>query len=106
MPHMTGPESDRLETGNAKLETLRPTRRRFLRTAAAAGALAAGATRVRAAKDFGSRVLGANERLVMGIIGSGGMGRHHMHRFKAAGVEWGGVCDVYSENLAEGMKIA
>jgi predicted dehydrogenase len=81
------------------------TRRTFLSTAAAAGALAVGARRT-TAKEFGSRVLGANERLVMGIIGSGGMGRHHMVRFKAAGVEWGGVSDVYSENLAEGMKIA
>lgn len=90
-------------SGNKKQHV---SRRTFLSTAAAAGALAVGVKRVRAAKDFGQRVLGANERLVMGIIGSGGMGRHHMYRFKAAGVEWGGVCDVYSENLAEGMKAA
>jgi predicted dehydrogenase len=81
-------------------------RRTFLNTAALGAGALAFASQVRAAKDFGERVLGSNERLVMGIIGSGGMGRHHMHRFKAAGVEWGGVADVYSENLKAGMEIA
>ena len=51
-------------------------------------------------------ILGANERVVMGIIGSGGMGRGHMNRFKNLGVEWGGVCDVYDVNLQKGMDIA
>jgi len=54
----------------------------------------------------GRRVLGANDKVVMGIIGSGGMGRHHMNVFKEQGVEWAAVCDVYEKNLAEGLKIA
>ncbi|HEX2520701.1 MAG TPA: twin-arginine translocation signal domain-containing protein, partial [Terriglobia bacterium] len=51
-------------------------------------------------------ILGANERIVMGIVGSGGMGRGHMTRLKNLGVEWGGVCDVYDVNLQKGMDIA
>lgn len=49
---------------------------------------------------------GANEKVVMGIIGSGGMGRHHMNVFKKHGVEWAAVADVYEPNLQEGLKIA
>jgi predicted dehydrogenase len=55
------------------------------------------------------RVLGANERVVMGIIGSGGRGRGLMQLFlkaKTCPVEFAGVCDVYEANLAQGMQIA
>jgi len=82
-------------------------RRQFLGRAAAgvgAGWLAAGA-RARTARAQAA-VAGANERIVMGIIGSGGMGRHHMDRLKAMGVEWAAVADVYEPNLNEGLKIA
>ena len=68
-------------------------RRQFLRstrTGVAAALVATSRTRP---------ILGANERIVMGIIGSGGMGRGHMTRLKNLGVEWGGVCDVYDVNL-------
>ena len=52
------------------------TRRVFLNKTVATGWAAAIATsRTRP-------ILGANERVVMGIIGSGGMGRHHMNKFK------------------------
>jgi len=77
-------------------------------TAAGVGAglvAGAGARRV-LAQTAGSGVLGANERIVMGIIGSGGMGRGHMHNFKKFGVQWAAVCDVYEPNRQEGLKIA
>lgn len=77
------------------------TRRGFLNQAA----VGAGAVALMSAR---SRTLaaGANERVRMGIIGSGGMGRHHMNVFKEKGVQWIAVSDVYEPSLAEGMKIA
>jgi predicted dehydrogenase len=77
------------------------TRRGFLNQAAAgAGAVALMSARSR------TMAAGANERIRMGIIGSGGMGRHHMNVFKEQGVEWIAVSDVYEPSMAEGMKIA
>ena len=81
------------------------TRREFLNSAAVGvGALAAG-TRAMAAPKSG-RVLGANDRIRMGSIGSGGMGRHHMRAFKGENVDWVAVCDIYEHSLNEGLKIA
>ncbi|MGH2524502.1 MAG: Gfo/Idh/MocA family protein, partial [Anaerolineales bacterium] len=60
-----------------------------------------------AAPIVSKRVLGANDRVVMGIIGSGGMGRGHMKRFlNQGGMEWAAVCDVYEPNLQQGLQIA
>jgi predicted dehydrogenase len=83
-------------------------RRRFLNTAAGASAAVLGARRLAAqAIKPGRRVLGANDRIVMGIIGAGGMGRGHMENFQnVGGMEWAAVCDVYEPNLQKGMKIA
>lgn len=76
-------------------------RRSFLKTAAAAAA------------GFGvapmfvpHSAFGANERVVLAIIGSGGRGRGLMREFMAQGVQFGAVCDVYKPNLAEGVKLA
>src|SRR5213593_1506956 len=75
-------------------------RRTFLGKTAQVGVAAAIAT------SKTRPILGANERVQMGIIGSGGMGRNHMNRFKGQGVEWVGVCDVYDMNLQKGLEIA
>ncbi len=54
-----------------------------------------------------SRVLGANDRIAMALIGSGGRGRGVMRIFlKNPGVEFSTICDVYEANIAEGIKIA
>jgi len=54
-----------------------------------------------------SRVLGANDRIAMALIGSGGRGRGVMQIFlKNPGVEFSTICDVYEANIAEGIKIA
>jgi len=53
-----------------------------------------------------SRVLGANERLRGGVIGSGGRGRLLTAEFKEIGVEMAAVCDVYKPNLELGLKQA
>ncbi|GMV96530.1 MAG: Gfo/Idh/MocA family oxidoreductase [Phycisphaerae bacterium] len=97
-------------------------RRQFLNTATAAGAgalLAGGCTpggrggtgRYLSGQPIAAprpgRVLGANDRIVLGIIGAGGMGRGHMNNFlKVGGTEWAAVCDVFEPNLNEGLKIA
>jgi predicted dehydrogenase len=53
-----------------------------------------------------SRVIGADERIRVGVIGSGGRGRLLNAEFKEVGAEVAAVCDVYEPNLAAGMKIA
>lgn len=55
-----------------------------------------------------SRVLGANDRIRMGIIGSGGRGRSVMGSFLKVSpqVEFIQVCDVYEVNQNEALKMA
>ncbi|MCW5980786.1 MAG: Gfo/Idh/MocA family oxidoreductase [Bryobacteraceae bacterium] len=52
------------------------------------------------------RVLGANERLRGGVIGSGGRGQYLSGEFKEIGAEIAAVCDVYEPNLQGGLKAA
>ncbi len=71
-----------------------PTRRDFLisTTATAATALAS------------SRVLGANDRIQVGFIGYGLIGRQHVHDFKNhPDVETAALCDVYEPRLRQGL---
>jgi predicted dehydrogenase len=77
-------------------------RRAFLKKSAAAsiGALVAPAV------FSTSNVLGANEKIVMGVIGPGGRGRGVMKTHQAQGVEFRAVCDIYKPNLYEGLKLA
>jgi predicted dehydrogenase len=75
-------------------------RRDFIHGTARAGLAAAAAPLV------SNRILGANDRIVMAIIGAGGMGRGHMRYFQKEGCEWAAVCDVYEPNRLEGLKIA
>lgn len=51
-------------------------------------------------------VLGANEQIVMGIIGSGGRGRGVMQMHMKEGVKFAAVCDVYEPNLKAGLEMA
>ncbi|MBS1786295.1 MAG: Gfo/Idh/MocA family oxidoreductase [Acidobacteria bacterium] len=78
-------------------------RRRFI---ANAGATVAGAG-VFTAHSY-SRVLGANDRIQMGIIGSGGRGRSVMGSFNKfpEQVEFIHVCDVYEPNVNAGLKLS
>lgn len=75
-------------------------RRKFLGRSAAVG------LGVLSHPTFSGKVFGANDRIVMGIIGAGGMGRGHMDNFKDQGVEWAAVCDVYELNASAGLEIA
>lgn len=53
-----------------------------------------------------TRVRGANDRLRVGVIGSGGRGQYLTANFKELGVEMAAVCDVYEPNLEAGLKAA
>ncbi len=86
----------------------RHTRRRFLRQATA------GATAAIAAPYFvPARVLGADgatppsDRIVMGVIGQGGMGLHNLGEFvKEPDVQVVAVCDVDESHLNQGVAKA
>jgi len=72
-------------------------RRNFVKTASAATLSA----------SMYSRVLGANERLNVAVIGCGRMGQHNISVQKGTGlVDVTAVCDVYESNLQEGMNLA
>ncbi|MDZ7315465.1 MAG: Gfo/Idh/MocA family oxidoreductase [candidate division KSB1 bacterium] len=72
-------------------------RRRFLQTAGAS---------VLAASSY-SRVIGANERLAVAVIGCGRMGQHNISVMKGTGLaDVVAVCDVYEPNLQEGLRLA
>lgn len=75
-------------------------------TAAGVGAGLMASAGARVVRAQTTNVLGANEKVVMGIIGSGGMGRGHMETFKKFGVEWAAVADVYETNRNKGLAIA
>lgn len=64
------------------------------------------ATAVGVAAMNGARVLGANERIRCGTIGTGNRGEYLTARCKEQGVEVTAVCDVYEPNLQDGLKAA
>ena len=67
------------------LESNTTNRRRFLGAAAAA--------------SYG-RILGANDRLQLGLIGCGERGRHDMSNFvKAGNVDVVALCDIWGDNI-------
>jgi predicted dehydrogenase len=76
------------------------TRRKFMRNTAAVGLGVLGKP------SFSGKVFGANDRVVMGVIGTGGMGRSHMVNFQDQGAEWAAACDVYGVNLDAALEIA
>ncbi len=51
-------------------------------------------------------VLGANDRIRLGLIGCGRQGVDNMGHFIKQGVEVAAVCDVYEPNLQNGLKAA
>src|SRR6266545_2008771 len=54
-----------------------------------------------------SRVLGANDRIRLGIVGTGGRGSYLMGEAnRAGGIQWVAVCDAWDVRQAEGAKLA
>ena len=78
------------------------TRREFLKDTAFAGAGAAVLGGLAPA-----RVLGANDRIRLGVLGSGHRARYDMEMFmKVPGVEVVAVCDVFASARAKALEIA
>src|SRR5579863_1629212 len=75
-------------------------RRKFMGKTAAVG------LGVLAHPAFSARVFGANDRVVMGIIGSGGRGRGVMQGFVDQGADFAAVSDVYQINSELGLETA
>ena len=53
-----------------------------------------------------TKVLGANDRIRLGVIGMGRQGLDDMQNFMRHGVEVAAVCDVYQPNLDKGLAAA
>ncbi len=77
-------------------------RRDFIKRAAASSA---GLSLAMSGASTG-RVLGANDRIRLGLIGCGRQGRDNMENFRRQGVEIAAVCDVYEPNLRKGLAAA
>lgn len=76
------------------------TRREFLKDSAIAGAAVLGGLTP-------SRVLGANDRIRLGVLGSGHRARYVMEFFKKSpDVEVAAICDIYGPARAEALKAA
>lgn len=52
------------------------------------------------------RIIGANDRPNVGLIGAGGRGRFLAGEFREIGFQIPAVCDVYQPNLEAGLKVA
>ena len=90
------------------------TRRTFLKNSVATGStvgLAASAAKagglIGAARAMSTSILGANERVGLGLIGCGGRGREDMKNFlkQDPTLEMSAVCDVDDAMLAEAQKL-
>jgi predicted dehydrogenase len=77
-------------------------RRAFMHRAAGTGA----AVSMSLAGPLTRRVLGANERVRVGVIGTGRQGISNLKAFQRHGAEIVAVCDVYEPNLGKGKTAA
>jgi predicted dehydrogenase len=77
-------------------------RRDFIKRAAAVTA----ATSISMAGLSTDKVLGANDRIRLGVIGMGRQGTDNMQNFMKHGVEVAGVCDVFDPSLQKGLQAA
>lgn len=53
-----------------------------------------------------TKVIGSNDRIRLGVIGTGQQGVSDMQNFMKCGVEVAAVCDVYRPNLEKGLAAA
>jgi predicted dehydrogenase len=77
-------------------------RRNFLKRAA----LTTAGASIAVSGLSGRSVLGANDKVVIGLIGCGRQGIDNMQHFMRHGAEVAAVCDVYQPNLDKGLKAA
>jgi predicted dehydrogenase len=77
-------------------------RRVFMKRAAGAST----ALSISMAGPLTRRALGANDRVRVGVIGTGRQGISNLKAFKEHGAEIAAVCDVYAPNLEKGKQLA
>jgi predicted dehydrogenase len=77
-------------------------RRDFIKRAA----LTTGGVSLSMAGFSTTNVMGANDRIRLGVIGTGKQGVDDMKHFMQLGVEVAAVCDVYEPNLSKGLEAA
>jgi predicted dehydrogenase len=77
-------------------------RRDFMKRAA----LTTGGVSLSMAGMSTTNVMGANDRIRLGVIGTGKQAVYDMQAFMQHGVEVGAVCDVYQPNLDKGLAAA
>jgi predicted dehydrogenase len=77
-------------------------RRAFMHRAAGASAVVS----MSMAGPLTRKALGANDRVRVGVIGTGRQGISNLKAFKAHGAEIAAVCDVYAPNLERGLGAA
>jgi predicted dehydrogenase len=77
-------------------------RRGFIRRSAGISAAAS----MSMAGPLTRRALGANDRVRVGVVGTGRQGASNMKAFLAHGAEIAAVCDVYAPNLEKGKALA
>ena len=82
------------------MKSSHPSRRAFMKTAAAAASLGG---------IIPSTVLGANDRINIGLIGAGGMGTGHLkglvERTEEDNIRVPAVCDVYQRRLSQAKDL-
>src|SRR5512137_2701079 len=77
-------------------------RRAFMHRAAGASAVVS----MSLAGPLTRKALGANDRVRVGVIGTGRQGISNLKAFQKHGAEIAAVCDVYAPNLAKGKAAA
>ncbi|MBN2506136.1 MAG: Gfo/Idh/MocA family oxidoreductase [Verrucomicrobia bacterium] len=106
-----------MNTLHPPIASNRETRRAFLKKTAAAAATAATAAGWAKTPVYGQsqapsagRVLGANDRIVVGFVGTGSQGQAHVRSVKSYGasrnIALGAVCDVYQKRLDQARALA
>ena len=92
------------------MDRLNISRRKFVRGLAgsAAGIAAFGSNLGMSAISY-SRIIGANERINIGVIGCGGMAGSHMEALlnmkQSDNVEITAVCDIYTKRLEKAKEL-
>lgn len=104
-----------MSKASSRLASPRETRRSFLKKAATLAAAAATPSLL-TVPVYGqnqapsANVLGANSRIVLGVIGTGKQGTYHLQKMKPLSAGWnvtvGAVCDVYQKHLDGARQFA
>ena len=101
---MDGNDNDGMNASDRDGMTVKIDRRGFIKSSVA-GTVAAGL--VLRGAPASARIIGANDRIVVGVIGTGRMGQSNLNDFvKQTDVEVASLCDVFAPNLDKAAQKA